>query len=133
MGIFSLDYIYSLYKEQLEAKYHVGQMKKFHKGFALFIGLFAAFNVYYWPQLGLLFSTIASQTNFDLQSITISIGQWDVTAIFILPIITISFTGLIKEIFFSMDDKPHLFLTTAKQSYLEKYLSNVIKYFRKNF
>ena len=133
IGVFSLDYICSLYKEQLEAKYQVGQMKKFHKGFALFLGLFSAFNVYYWPQLSLLFSAVASQTNFDLQSITVSIGQWEIPAIFILPVVTLSFTGLMKQMIFSMDDKPHLFLTTAKQSHLEKFLSNIVKYFKKNF
>lgn len=132
MGIFSLDYIYSGYKEQLVAKCQMGYMKYFHKGFALFVGLFAAFTAYMLPQLGLLFTTVASEANFDLQTIVVPIGQWEIPAIFILPIMTISYTGIMKEIFFSMDDKKHLFLTSIpERSHLEEYLIKIYKFLKR--
>ena len=132
VGVLSAEYIYSLYKEQFEAKYQVGNMKHFHKGLALFTGVFAAFIPYLFSQFGFFFTTIASEADFDIQSVMVPIGQWEIPAIFVLPFITVACTVIIKEIFFSMDDKKHLFLTSIlERSYLEEYLIKIYKFFKR--
>lgn len=116
MGVFSFDYIYTLYKEHLESNYHIGWFKKFHKGFALFAGLFAAFNAYFFPQISLLFTTVASEAKFDISSIIIPVGSLEFPVTILLPVATFVFIGMTKEMFISLDGKSGYFFKMTKRT-----------------
>lgn len=127
--ILSFFYIWKFYPDHLNSKNKVGWIKKIHKPFTMFSGLFAAFTVYYLPQLSLLFHTVASQTDFDLSTITASIGSFEVPVIYALPVVIFVFTSITKEMFLSCDDKPRMFLST-QESYFEKFFKKIVNWIK---